>query len=478
MTPPPNMPPVRPARYHSIAWPLILILVGVAFLFRNFVPSIPIWQLFASYWPVLLIALGLIRAAEVLWAFHTTGDAHRYRGLSGGGVIWLVLLCLVIAAVSRHGGPRFTHFGAGGLDLFGEQFDYPVSLSQGAGPAKRLVLENLRGNVTVSGGDSPDVHIEGHRSIKAYNQAAADDANRRSELRLVVEGDQLILRSSEPAIRIGHRVSNQMDFGPPRFGPRGMDMEASMDIDITVPRQLSVDAHGRSGDLTVNTIAGDVNVSAQRGEVRLTGIGGTAHIELVRGSLVRAADVKGDVDLEGRGSDVQLENIAGQVTINGSFSGTLEFRNLAKALHFESERTDLKIAQVPGNITMDLGNFRATDLVGPVHFVTRSRDIHIDGFTESLELEVEHGDIQLKPGKAPVPKIDVHARSGDIHLDLPPNASFNLKGNSLQGEVRNDYGEGVEVLGEGRSATLRSVNPSGPTVTIATDRGTVSVGKT
>ena len=166
------------------------------------------------------------------------------------------------------------------------------------------------------------------------------------------------------------------------------------------------------------------------------------------------------------------------MTINGSFSGTLEFRNLAKALHFESERTDLKIAQVPGNITMDLGNFRATDLVGPVHFVTRSRDIHIDGFTESLELEVEHGDIQLKPGKAPVPKIDVHARSGDIHLDLPPNAPFNLKGNSLQGEVRNDYGEGVEVLGEGRSATLRSVNPSGPTVTIATNRGTVSVGKT
>lgn len=478
MTPPPVPPPARPVRHHSIAWPLLLILLGVLFLFRNFVPSIPIWYLFTNYWPVLLIALGLIRAAEVLWAFHTTGDARRYRGMGGGQIVWLVLVCLVIATVSRHGGPHFARFGAGGLDLFGEQFDYPVSLSQGAGPAKRLVLENLRGNITVSGGDGDQIHIEGRRSIKAYNQAAADDANRRSELRLVLEGDQLVVRSAAPTVRVNTWESDGHQFVPPHFDPHGSDLEASMDIDITVPRQLSVDAHGRSGDLTVNTITGDVNVTAQRGEVRLTGIGGTAHVDMVRGGLLRAADVKGNVDLEGRGSDVQLENIAGQVTINGFFSGTLEFRNLAKPLHFESERTDLKIAQIPGNVTMDLGNFHATDLVGPVHFVTRSRDIHIDGFTESLELEVEHGDIQLKPGKTPLPKIDVHARSGDIHIDLPPNAPFNLKGNSLQGEVRNDYGDGVEVLGEGHAATLHSVKPAGPSITVVTDRGTVSVGKT
>src|ERR1700681_2181883 len=118
----------------------------------------------------------------------------------------------------------------------------------------------------------------------------------------------------------------------------------------------------------------------------------------------RAVDVKGDVNIEGKGSDIELENIAGQVTVNGSYSGTLQFKNLAKPLHLESRNTDLRVAQVPGTITMDLGDLNGSNLIGPIRLITRSKDIHLDGFTQSLELETERGDIDLKPGKAPLAK--------------------------------------------------------------------------
>jgi DUF4097 and DUF4098 domain-containing protein YvlB len=451
---PPMSPPLR--RRHSIAGPLILIMVGVIFLFRNYLPHIAVWEAFRDYWPFALILLGVVRAAEVLWTFFRTGEAFAYRGMGFGQVILLVVACLAIAAATQPG-MQLGRFHSGGIDLFGEQFDYPITISQPAGDSKRLILENLRGNVTVSGGDGTEVHIEGRKTLRAYNRSAADSAARHSELRLVQEGEQLVLRSDESNV--------------------GGDVRISTDIDITVPRRISIEAHGRPGDLTVNTINGDVNVSGQRGEVRLTGIGGNAHIDLARSGLVRASDVKGDVQLEGRGSDIQLENIAGQVTISGVYSGTMDFRNLAKPLHFQSERTDLRVAQVPGNITMDLSDFRANNVVGPVRLVTRSRDIHMEDFTDSLELEVERGDIELKPGKATPPKMDVHARNGNVELQLPAGLPFNLKASSMQGEVRNDYGDGIETLGEGRTSSLRSVHPSGSEISLTTDHGSVSVSK-
>src|SRR5204862_4811123 len=124
--------------------------------------------------------------------------------------------------------------------------------------------------------------------------------------------------------------------GEPR-GPR--PARITTDIDITVPNRIGIESHGRTGDLSINDIGGKVMVSTGRGDVRLNHIGKDVTIDSSRGGLVRAADLKGSFNLQGRGSDIELENIAGQVTINGEYSGTMEFRALAKPLRFQSSRT-------------------------------------------------------------------------------------------------------------------------------------------
>jgi len=47
---------------------------------------------------------------------------------------------------------------------------------------------------------------------------------------------------------------------------------------------------------------------------------------------------------------------------------------------------------------MDMGEFTARDIVGPVRLVSQSRDITIAQFTQSLDLETQRGDIELQPG--------------------------------------------------------------------------------
>ena len=106
----------------------------------------------------------------------------------------------------------------------------------------------------------------------------------------------------------------------------------------------------------------------------------------------------------------ELENIEGQVTINGGYTGTLEFKNLSQPLQVEGARnTELRVQAVPGRISMDLSQFTGSNIVGPVRLITGSRDIKLDQFTQSLELETHRGDIELMPGRMPMPSIEVRA---------------------------------------------------------------------
>jgi len=53
----------------------------------------------------------------------------------------------------------------------------------------------------------------------------------------------------------------------------------------------------------------------------------------------------------------------------------------------------LRVQAVPGRISMDLGQLTASGLVGPVRLVAKSRDITLERFTRSLELDNDRGDV-------------------------------------------------------------------------------------
>ena len=243
-----------------------------------------------------------------------------------------------------------------------------------------------------------------------------------------------------------------------------------------VPKGLSVETRGRTGDLTIEDIDGSVEIAGGRGDIRLNRIGKSVKVE-TRSGLVRATDVKGNIDVQGRGSEVQIENIASEVKINGEFSGTLEFRALAKSLHFTSARSDLRVEQIPGNITLDLSEIRMENVVGPVRFQTGSRDVQVTDVTNGLELTLDRGDVRITQTKTPMPKMEIRTRNGDITLAAPEKAGFELDARTAQGEARNDYGAPFESKNDGRAATIKGKTGSGPQVTLNTERGGLTVKK-
>lgn len=433
-------------RPRSITGPLILVAVGVLFLLHNVRPDLSVFSLLATYWPFLLIGAGVIGLIEVLF-YASHGEAAPPRPFSGAVIFWIVILCLLAAFINRHRTINIRGLDDGEITMFGSDYDYDVSTldvtpvsTQGV---TGIVLDNLRGDISIKGGDGDAISVTGRKTIRAFNRSQADHCNQQTRIRLDREGDLLIVRTDGPVYTFAGQITT--------------------DLDIAVPRGVRVEKRTRDrvGNLTIDGIDGGVDVSGGRGDVRLNHVGKNVRIESSRGGDIHIENLKGDLNLTGRGSDVQLTNIAGQVMIHGDFAGMLEFRAEA----------------VPGEMTLDLGDLRMSNVVGPVRFETATRDIEATDVSNVLDLTVNRGDIRITASKNPLPKIDAHSRNGDMTLTMPVNAAFQLNGTTSLGEVENDFGGALRISSDGHRTNISGQTGNGPQINLTTNRGTVSVKK-
>ena len=449
-------------RRASVVAPLLLIAIGALFLARNMYPELQLIDYLAKYWPFLLIGWGVLRLAEILfWA--STDKQLPPRGISGGEWVLVFFLCLFGATLHTVRGfstwwPR-SGITMGGLDMFGESFEYPLNAEKPASKAPRVVIDSFRGNARITGVDTDAVKVTGRKTIRSLDQENADRANRDSPFEITGDANQIEVHTNQDRVSGNMRVTAEME--------------------ILVPKGATIEAHGRTGDFDITDIGGAVEITSDNAGVRLQNIGGDARIDLRRSDIVRAVNVKGAVDLKGgRGSDIELQNVDGPVTITGTYSGVVQFRNLSKPLRYNgAQGTDLNIEKLPGQVRMALGDFTASNLVGPARFSTRSRDVQISDFTNSLEVSVDRGHIELRPGRLPLARIDAHTRSGDVELALPAGAKFDLTASTARGDVTNDYGPPLKLDNEHRGAALRGSVSGGPVVNVQTERGNVVVRK-
>jgi DUF4097 and DUF4098 domain-containing protein YvlB len=452
-------------RRGSLVGPLILILIGGLFLMNNLRPELPLLEILANYWPFLLIGWGALRLLEIFY-WLIRGQSLPSAGISGGE--WVLIVFLSLVGSGLYAARRYTsdwpssRIMMRGVEVFGATFDFPVAeQKQPAGKAPRVVIESVRGNVRLIGTDAQEVKINGRKTVRAFHQSDADDADRKSPVELTNQGDRVTIRSIQDRI--------------------GRDQRLSVDLEVAVPRGASIEARGRYGDFDISDIQGTVDIDSENAGVRLQNIGNNVRVDLRRSDIVRATNIKGTLDLKGRGQDIEFENIEGQVTVNGGYSGEIQFRKLAKPVHFEGTQTELRVERIPGQVRLALGDLTASDLVGPIRLTARSRDVHLSNFRESVEISLDRGDIELRPMRTPLSKMEVETRAGNVELALPAGARFDLKATTRRGEVQNDYGAPLrgESGGEGknRGESLTGAVGPGPEVRILTHRGRVVVRK-
>lgn len=453
-------------RRGSLVGPLLIIAIGGLFLANTLQPELPIVDMLGRYWPFLLIIWGALRLVEVVAMTSRYGTAPA-PGMRAGEWTLVVLVCLIGSGL--YAANRFRpwqHLGviaAKRVDMFGRSYDYAIAEQQvTAGKAPRILIENLRGNVRVIGADAPEVKVSGRKTIRALQESDAVTANQQSPVELTSQGEQIVIRTNQD------RVSGEQN--------------VSADLELTVPRAASIEGRGRRGDFEISDLNGDVEISSDNAGVRVQNITGRVRVDVRASDIVRAVNVKGAVEVNGgRGRDVELDTVAGDVVVNGFFSGDMQFRSLAKMLRVQDSRADLRVEKLPGSIHMDLSELSGTKLVGPVRFTSRSRDVNLTDFSQSAEIAVDRGDITLRPVELPLARMDVRTRSGQVDVALPENAKFQIKATTSHGEVSNDFNPALQTEFEGsskrRGGTLTGAVGSGATITLATDRGSITLRK-
>jgi len=188
--------------------------------------------------------------------------------------------------------------------------------------------------------------------------------------------------------------------------------------------------------------------------------------------------VKGDIELKGRGRDIELEDIDGQVSINGSYSGETTLRNVTKPVRFESNVTQMSVERVPGELQLGLSTLSGTNLIGPLVLKTsKPKDVRLSDVTDSVNIDVDEGDVELTQTKLPMPRVDVRVHSGSVELALPTAAKCNVNASTNHGEISNDFDDRLKQSSDGRGAKLVGALGGTTEVKVATERGGVTVRK-
>jgi hypothetical protein len=462
-------------RGRSLVGPLLLIGIGVLFLARNVVPDLPLLDYLAQYWPFLLILWGALRLVEIAsWAMR--GQALPAYGVSGGE--WMLVVFLCMFGLSLHSVRGFTSWfpvgwiDGGGLEVFGESYDYPVNADVPANGAKRVVVEGIRGKIRIVGADPAAVKVTGRQTIRAVDQATADRARTESDIQVRQEGEQLVIG---PANLPPDPLTTSRD--PETKGRRLIyrTRRITADLDVTIPRGAVLIVRGRDTDVDASGLTGTVDVNGDNTSVRLENIGGEVRLDVSGSSVIRAVNLKGAFELKGRGNDIDLENIAGQVTVSGSWSGLVQMRQLAKPVRWNGLQTTMSFQALPGDLRMTIGDISASRIMGPLRIDSQNKDIDLVDTTGSTNITLQRGDVRVSALGVPVSEMTIRLQSGSIDVSLPERARFNLDAVTERGEARNDYGSEVQESKDGRRGQSLKSSQGGPMVELRLSRGDITV---
>ena len=223
-------------------------------------------------------------------------------------------------------------------------------------------LHNLNGDITVTPSTSGKVEVVGvkHGSSRYFDEVTIE----------VVETSRGIMVCSmfkNVDMECDERGFHMHDDG--HWGRRGRDWnDTQIDMEIKLPKELLLDAHSVSGNVSVVGAEGDVRAGSVSGDIRM---------ERLRASSVKASSVSGDVtvsvaSLSGSG-DLKFSSVSGNVTAElppgmdadvmmRSVSGSLD-SDFPLTIHGRMSRNrlearigkggrDLEVSTVSGNVRL------------------------------------------------------------------------------------------------------------------------------
>jgi DUF4097 and DUF4098 domain-containing protein YvlB len=457
---------MRSLRRGSVLGPILLIAIGVLFLLdaTGRLDHQRFWEWYGHWWPVLLVAAGVVLLAE--WAFDQfhMRDPQRppYRRTLGGGVFLLLLILGFAGYAVNHihdmpdGHSKLFpgwHIDQESLDeLFGDKHESDETMDLSFAPGDSLTIANPRGAVTVSGSsDDNQMHLAIHKQIYANSDSDADSK----------------LKQFNPDNK--YRNSAWTVTMPSLEG-------ASADLVISVPASTPVSITTDHGDIHIASVKAAVSAIANHGDVDLSAISGaaTAHINSGSSSLT-AHSMGAGIAIEGHAQNVTLTDIAGPVTVSGEYFDT-RMERINGNIHYHTSRTELQLARLDGEADISQhSDLSIEQAAGPVVLSTSNHNVTLERIAGDIAVTDRNGTIELNAAP-PIGVITLEDRNGSVKLVLPERAGFSVQANTSNGDVYTDFP--LPTSGsESHKNIIGTEGAGGPMVHITTSNGDITIDK-
>ena len=137
-----------------------------------------------------------------------------------------------------------------------------------------------------------------------------------------------------------------------------------------MPKSARVTVNAGKGDVTAAGLGAGVNVSAAHGDMHLNSIAGSVQVHFSNGKHdFSAHQVDGDLTADGDCNDLTLSEVKGKVTQSGEIFGDVHMENISGPVHLHTSVTDLEMAELPGDLTLNSDDLRVTESKGLVRVV-------------------------------------------------------------------------------------------------------------
>jgi len=175
-----------------------------------------------------------------------------------------------------------------------------------------------------------------------------------------------------------------------------------------------------------------------------------------------------ELKLRSSSGNQSVENIAGPITAKVS-SGNIDLTNILENIEAELSSGNLTIDEADGNlsITLSSGDIKLNDIAGSITSKQSSGNTTIKDIVGSLNITTSSGNIKLDSDIANNADWSFKATSGDVDLDIPNDADFNIDINVTSGNIHygsfnftgEDTGRNViGTIGDGNSSNTVKIN--------------------
>jgi hypothetical protein len=148
-----------------------------------------------------------------------------------------------------------------------------------SGPPMRLLIDNVEGYVHVTGTSGSEVRVSAHKTIRADADSDVQEAKNDVKLQIEEKPGTISIYYDAP-----WRCNNCCNSGCRGEHRRFYDVQ--YDIDVEVPRAArAVVSTVNHGDVRVDDVAGDFDVSDVNGGIVMTKISGSGDVHTVNGPV-------------------------------------------------------------------------------------------------------------------------------------------------------------------------------------------------